>query len=68
MKNASDKKVVDEIKTHIERKLEDVLREGQFGFRRRKGTRDAIGMLRISERTMDRCRTVCLLHGLVEGI
>jgi hypothetical protein len=31
----------------IERKTEDALGEGQFGFRRGKGTRDAIGMLRI---------------------
>jgi hypothetical protein len=37
----------------IERKTEDVLGEDQFGFRRAKGTRDAIGMLRIiSERTL----------------
>jgi hypothetical protein len=33
-----------------EKKIEDVLRENQFGFRRGKGTRDAVGMLRtISE-------------------
>jgi len=31
----------------IERKIVDVLGEDQFGFRRGKGTRDAIGMLRI---------------------
>jgi hypothetical protein len=31
----------------IERKIEDVLGEDQFGFRRGKGSRDAIGMLRI---------------------
>jgi len=31
----------------IEKKIEDVLEEDQFGFRRGKGTRDAIGMLRI---------------------
>jgi len=31
----------------IEKKIEDVHREDQFGFRRGKGTRDAIGMLRI---------------------
>ena len=31
----------------IEKKIEDVLGEDQFGFRRGKGTRDAIGMLRI---------------------
>jgi hypothetical protein len=37
----------------IERKTEETLGEDQFGFRRGKGTRDAIGMLRIiSERTL----------------
>jgi hypothetical protein len=30
-----------------ERKIEDVLGEDQFGFRREKGTKDAVGMLRI---------------------
>ena len=30
-----------------ERKIEDVLGEDQFGFRRGKGTRDTIGMMRI---------------------
>jgi hypothetical protein len=38
----------------IERKIEDVLGGDQFGFRRGKGTGDAIEMLRIiSERTLD---------------
>jgi hypothetical protein len=38
----------------IERKIEDVLGEDQFGYRRGKGTRDAVGMLRIiSERTLE---------------
>jgi len=41
------------LRRRIERKIEDVLREDQFGFRRGNGTRDAIGMLRIiSERTL----------------
>jgi len=35
------------LRRRIERKIEDELREDQFGFRRGKGTRDAIGMLRI---------------------
>jgi hypothetical protein len=40
------------LRKRIESKIEDVLREDQFGFRRGKGTRDATGMLRIiSERT-----------------
>jgi len=38
----------------IEKKIEGVLGEDQFGFRRGKGTRDAIGMLRIiSERALE---------------
>jgi hypothetical protein len=47
----------------IEKKIEDVLREDQFGFRRGKGTRHAIGMLRISERTlkMDEELSVCFI-------
>jgi hypothetical protein len=35
------------LRRRIERKNEDVIGEDQFGFRRGKGTRDAIGMLRI---------------------
>jgi hypothetical protein len=35
------------LKRQIERKIEDVLGEYQFGLRREKGTRDAVGMLRI---------------------
>jgi hypothetical protein len=41
----------------IERKIEDVSGEDRFGFRRGKGTRNAVGMLRMS-----------LLHRLAEGI
>ena len=55
--------------TRTERKIEDVLREDQFGFRRGKGIRDAIGMLRIiSERTLEIDGQLCLLHRLTEGI
>ena len=35
------------LRRRIKRKIEDVLREDQFGFRRGKRTKDAIGMLRI---------------------
>jgi len=35
------------LRRKIERKIGDVLGEDQFGFRRGKGTGDAIGMLRI---------------------
>jgi hypothetical protein len=42
------------IRRRSEMKIEDVLGEDQFGFRKGNGTRDAIGMLRIiSERTLD---------------
>jgi hypothetical protein len=42
------------LRRRIERKIVDGIREDQFGFRRGKGTRDAIGMLRIiSERTLE---------------
>ena len=41
-------KIIAEIlRRRIEREIEDVLGEDQFGFRREKGTRDAIGMMRI---------------------
>jgi hypothetical protein len=48
-------KIVDRIpRRRIERKIEDVLGEDQFGFRRGKGIRDAIEMLRlISELTFE---------------
>ena len=40
------------IRSRIEKKIKDVLGEDQLGCRRGKGTRDAVGMLRIiSERT-----------------
>ena len=42
------------LRRRIEKKIEDVLGEDQFGFRRGKGTRDAIRMLRIiSEQTLE---------------
>jgi len=53
-----------ELRRRIEKKIESVLGEGQFGFRRGKGTRDAIGMLRIiSERTLeiDEEQCVCFI-------
>jgi hypothetical protein len=53
------------LRRRIEKKIEDVLGEDQFGFRRGKKTRDAIGMLRIiSERTLeiDEELSVCFIH------
>jgi hypothetical protein len=48
------------LRRRIERETEDALGEDQFGFRRGKGTRDAIGMLRIvSERTLDIDEELC---------
>ena len=42
-------------------KIEDVLGEDQFGFRRGKGTRDAIGMTRIiSEHTLEIDEELCV--------
>jgi len=42
------------LRRRIEKKIEDGLGEVQCGFRRGKGTRDAIGMLRIiSEPTLE---------------
>jgi hypothetical protein len=35
------------LRRRFERKTEDALGEDQFGFRTEKGTRDAIGMLKI---------------------
>ena len=48
------------LRRNIERKIEDVLGEDQFGFRRGKGTRDAIGMMRIiAERTLKIDEELC---------
>ena len=45
----------------IERKIEDVLGEEQFGFRGGKGTRDVIGMMRIiSEQTLEINEEMCV--------
>jgi len=42
------------LRRRIEKKIENVIGKDQFGFRRGKGTRDAIGMFRIiSERTLE---------------
>ena len=47
--NAAAKIIAKILRRRIERKIEDVLGEDQFGFRRGKGTRDAIGMMRMSK-------------------
>ena len=56
------------LRRRTERKIEAVLGD-KFGFRRGKGTRDAIGMMRIiAERTLEIDEELCLLHRLAEGI
>jgi len=48
------KTMANTLRRRVERKIEDVLGEDQFGFRRGSGTRDGTGMLRtISERTLE---------------
>ena len=52
------------LRRRIEKKIEDVLGEDKFGFRRGKGTKDAIGMMRIiAERTLeiDEERCICFV-------
>jgi hypothetical protein len=49
------------LRRRIEKKIEDVLGEDQFGFRRGKETRDAIGMMRIiAERTLELDEELCI--------
>ena len=58
------------LRRRIERKIEDVLGEDQFGFRREKGTRDVIGMMRIiAERTLEIDEELCICFiRMTEGI
>jgi len=49
------------LRKRIERKIEGVLGEDHFGFRGGKGTRDAIGMMRIiTERTLEIDEELCV--------
>ena len=49
------------LRRRIEKKIEDVLGEDQFGFRSGKGTRDAIGMMRIiAEQTLEVDEDLCV--------
>ena len=49
------------LRRRIESKTEDVIEEDQFGFRRGKGARDAIGMMRITaERTLEVDEELCV--------
>jgi len=60
--NAHTAKIIAKIPTRrIETKIEDALGEGQFGFRRGKGMRDAIGMITIiAERTLEIDEELCV--------
>jgi hypothetical protein len=50
------------LRRRLEKKIEDVLGEDQYGYRKGKGTRDAIGMLRIiSERTLEIDEELCIM-------
>ena len=62
MATAHTAKIIAKIfRRRIERKIEDVLGEDHFGFRRGKGTRDAIGMMRIiTERTLETDEELCI--------
>ena len=55
-------KIIEKIlRRKIENKFEYVLGDDQFGFRRKKGTSDAIGMMRIiAERTMEIDEELCV--------
>jgi hypothetical protein len=49
------------LRRRIERKIDNVLGEHQFGFRTGKGTRDAVGVSRImSERTLEIDAELCV--------
>ena len=49
------------LRRRIEKKIEDVFGEDQFGFRRGKGTRDAIRMMRIiAEQTLEIDEELCV--------
>ena len=49
------------LRRRIERKIENLLGEDQFGFRTGKGTSDAIGMMRIiAERTSEIDEELCI--------
>jgi hypothetical protein len=55
------KVVTSVIRRTSEKKIEGVVGEDQFGFRKGNGTRDAIGRPRIiSERTLDICEEICV--------
>jgi hypothetical protein len=54
------KMVTKNLRRRIERKTEDLFGEDQFGFGRGKGTKDALGMVRIiSERTLEVDAKLC---------
>ena len=57
----TEKKITKILRRRFEKKIEEVFGEDRFGFRRGKGNRDAIGMLRIiSERTLEIDEDLCV--------
>jgi hypothetical protein len=57
----TEKLVAKVLRRKIDKEIESVLGEYQFGFRRGKGTRDGIGMLRIiSEPTVEIDEELCV--------
>ena len=49
------------LRRRIERKIEDVIEEDKFGFRRGKGSTNAVGIMRIiAERTLDIDEELCI--------
>ena len=49
------------LRRRVEKKIEDVLGEDQFGLRKGKGTKDAFGMMRIiAERTLEIEEEMCV--------
>ena len=51
------------LRRRIQKQIEDVLAEDHFGFRRGKGARYAIGMLRIIlERTLEIDEGICVCY------
>jgi hypothetical protein len=56
-------KIVANILSRFERKIQDVLGD-QFGFKRGKETRNATGMLRISEQTLKTDAELCFIDWL----
>ena len=59
--NVTAKIVAKILRRRVERKIENVLGEDQFGFRRGKGIRDALGVMRITaDQTLEIDAELCV--------